>query len=298
MITLDTLKAKFGAEGEKLFEYLENKHKGGANNAKGGSFETYFTIYQIAKIFNEEKKEAECLFSAQVLGFVDDLEIGFPARNEFRYYQIKDIIALSWEAGDHPLRNDFEVQYTMMHDAGVSGKLFIVVSRQDVWDALKKSHPDSIQEYSEVLHFQTAVSLNRLIQEYAVFKNELAGMCALKNPSTDKLEALGAVLLGVWDASDKTNIDLKGLISRCRELTPNYIKGEANVLSGKITGILGSIDGFFFVLEGGFLRWNYRDTDEGVLAYSIGSQRFEQWENDIFNANIKTFEDLESFLSA
>jgi hypothetical protein len=91
---------------------------------------------------------------------------------------------------------------------------------------------------------------------------------------------------------------LKELLDKSYSQNPHYIKGHSTRISSKLEDILAKINGFSYSIEGGFLRWSYWNTDEGVLQFPIGSVEFEQWENDIFNATINTFEDLEPFLAS
>jgi hypothetical protein len=298
MITLEVLKKAFGEDdGEKRFKYLQNKIKGGRNNSKGNSFENFYAVYQIARSFNENLKPEETLFSSQANTFVDDLLIEQIADKIEKYFQIKDTAKLSWEAGEHPLKDDFIYQYKISKISGINAKLQIVVSDKSFYDNLRSDIPGEIIGFIEVVHFETASSLNNLLRKNLVMKEELRKMCALTNPSTDKLETLATILLGAWDSTSKSKIQLKDIIDKSHSQNPNYIKGHLNKISHKLSEILNSINGFTYEIENGFLKWKFNSTDEGVLKYRIGSSEFEQLENDIFNSDIKSYEDLEPFLS-
>jgi hypothetical protein len=150
-----------------------------------------------------------------------------------------------------------------------------------------------------VIHFETSSSLSNLIRRNSLIRAELVEMCALKTPSLDKLDALANILLGSWDSTGKSDIPLKEIIDRSYASNPNYIKGTSADVSKNLSDIFKSIKGFIYIVENGYLRWNFNGTDEGTLSHRIGSQEFEQWENDIFNASttIKVFEDMEPFLT-
>ena len=205
---------------------------------------------------------------------------------------------LKWKSGDHPLEDDFRYQYSVSLASGITAKLAMVVSRKDLRDSLTAEMPDDLKAFTVVNHFETATSINNLIRNNSQLKDALINMCALTDPATDKLDTLGSILLAAWDGTDKNKVSLKDLLDKSRGLNPNYIKGQANQISEKLSGILQSIPHFSFALENSFLKWSYQKTDEGVLAYRIGSLEYEQWESDVFRAEIKTFEDLESFLSS
>jgi hypothetical protein len=85
-------------------------------------------------------------------------------------------------------------------------------------------------------------------------------------------------------------------LDRSQAQNPNFIRGFGTEVSKKLSEILKSIIGFSYTIECGYLNWRFNDTDEGILKYCIGSFKYEQWENDVFNTVIKTFEDLEPLL--
>ncbi len=298
MITLEQLIDVFGTDGNKLFEYLKNKNKGGVNNSKGNIFENFFTVYQIAKFFNSKANPNDVLFSSQVICFIDDLVIEEIEGKNDCHYQIKDVLALGWNSGDHPIKDDFKKQKELSMKLGINPSLILVVSNKEVHDSLVASMPDEIVDFVKVIHFETASSLNNLIRKNSFIKDELIQMCALVKPSTDKLETLGAILLGSWDSTDKSKVSLKELLSRSYAQNPHFIKGFSTEISQKLSDILKSLERFSYKVENGFLNWDFNETDNGVLEYRIGSMEFEQWENDIFNATIKSFEDLEPFLAS
>jgi hypothetical protein len=297
MITLELLKETFGEESEGYFRYLSNKQKGGNNNSKGNIYENYFAVFQIAKSFNENCENESTFFSTQFFGFIDDLLVEQINENKEAYFQIKDTAKINWNSEPHWLQTDFLNQYEVLKRKGVISSLTLVVSNQGVFDHLKNTLPERLKGIVEIVLFETGTSVNNLIRNNAIFKEELKKMCALTNPSADKLETLGTIILGAWDGTAKKAVSLGELLDRCHQQNPNYIKGQAESLSNKLNDILKSIDGFSFEIEKGYLRWRYRDTDMGVFSYALNSKEFLQMENDIFNTDIKCFEDLESFLS-
>ncbi len=69
-----------------------------------------------------------------------------------------------------------------------------------------------------------------------------------------------------------------------------------NKLGAELHTALSSMQDFSFKAENGFVTWNYKNTDTGTISFPIGSKEFMQLESDIIGANLKTFEDLETFL--
>jgi len=299
MITLELLENVFEENGPKYFEYLSNKNRGGTNNQKGNTFENFFTLYKIAEAFNKNIDPENILFSSQTFCFVDDLVIEQTKGKIHRFYQIKDVANLEWNnRPGHSIKEDFISQREIYLSIGIDPYLRLVVSNKDVYDHLISSIDEDIRDFIQVVNFETATSLNNLIRKNDSLRKELFKMCALNNPSADKLNTLGAILLGAWDSTDKRAISLKDLLDIGYRQNPHYIKGSFAKISGKLEGIFKDVDGFSYELEAGFLKWSFKNTDEGVLQYRIGSFEFEQWENDVFNAIIKTFEDLELFLAS
>ena len=299
MITLDQLKAIYNdAEADAHFAYLGNKHRGGVNNSKGNTFENFFTVYQVAKSFNDDDDHERTFLSSQVRAFIDDLVIESPDKQLSKFFQIKDVQNLSWTTGDHPIQDDFEMQYNVCTQNGKDAELYLTVSRTELCDILVAGLPEKISTYTKVIHFGTADSSNSLIRTNNDFKDELVKMCAISNPSSDTLDALGTIVLGAWDGTNKTNVSIAHILNKCYDENPNYIKGFENRVSENLNRVLGSINGFTFVVEHGYIVWNYLNSDKGILQYAIGTRQYVQWENDITNSGAEiTFEILEPFLS-
>jgi hypothetical protein len=306
MLSLNFLKNLYPDErAQVLYKYLKNKNKGGTNNSKGNTFENYYTVYQIAKQYENKSNERHTLFSSQVLAFVDDLVITFnkPNKKHHRvkksvtFFQIKDTISLSWTTGAHPLFEDFDIQHKITRGKKKGVRLYLVVSKDVVKENLDLDIPKSIENFTKIIHFPTANSISSLIHGNIAFKKVLIDVCAISNPSHDKLEALATIILGVWDASSKNKVSLESILSSCHNLNPNYIKGFSNRISAQLARILNSIEGFNYKIENGYVSWTFRNTDKGIVSYKIGSSEFLQFESDITNLEGEIlFESIESYL--
>ncbi|MGI4727832.1 MAG: hypothetical protein ACRYGB_04600 [Janthinobacterium lividum] len=295
MITLKQLENLFFDESTGLYQYLKNKNIGGTNNYKGATFENFFTIYKIAQTFNNYLNQ-DIVFSSQVFCFIDDLVIENSTSNKIEHFQIKDIATLSWETENHPLKDDFKNQ-NLVCDISVQSELTLVVSKKDLYTNLKATIPKEIEKFVSVIHFETSISMARLLNINTQIKGEILKMCAIKNPSTYILETIGVSILGVWDGTSKSHVSLKEILQQCNANSPNYIKGFINQISSELRTILSSITGFSFQIQNGYIKWAFNNTDEGILQYIIGSQEFIQWENDIRNSTFSSFNDIEPYLS-
>ena len=279
-----------------MFGYLGNKNRGGRNNTKGNSFENFFAVYQIAKLLNEDLNHAKIFFSAQQFQFIDDLILEFHNVNKTCFYQIKDVQELDWGSGNNTIANDFEFQYEISKHLSRDAKLELMVSKKEVCDELLRKIPESLNGKVSVGFFSTDTSIPNLIRTNEIMKEALKRICALQNPATNKLEALATIILGVWDASDKQSICLSDLKSDCLNINPNYFKGFENEINEKLKAIFLSVNGFEYRVENGFIVWKYLSSDVGTLSFAIGTKEFLQWENDVLNAHIQNFDDLEIHL--
>lgn len=286
-------------KGESLWKYVQNKHNGGRNNSKGNTFENFVAIYKLACLMQNKASLELILISSQVKAFIDDLVIEKMTEKLTEYYQIKDVADLRWNNGDHHLSDDVDIQYALCAQLGQNAHVEIVVSLAEVQQQLQNNLPANIQHKVTVTHFEGANSINNLIRTNSEFRKALEGICSLKNPSIDKLDLIGSLLLGAWASITPDRIPLKQYIDRCVAINPNFLKGGNAQLSDKLSGILSGIPGFKFEVQNSYLVWSYLSTDNGTLGLKIGSQEFEQWENDIFQlASIQTFEDIEPYLPA
>lgn len=280
------------AKATELFKYLQRKHIGGTNNAKGNQFESFFTIFKIAHLWYEDPSNT--FFSSQELCFIDDLVIHIN-KKEIQHYQIKDVKIISWKSGDHPLANDFAYQMNLYQKTKTRAKLHLVVSSKSLAKRLRNNRTKKLTSIVTVNHFPAAISINRLLTLSSVFRKALTKLCALNQPRTDKLEIIAAIILGQWDISDKSKVLLSHLIDQCLTSSPNFFKGGQNNISLQLDTLLKSVKGLTFTTINGTLQWNFNQgTDLGVLPYKIGSREFNQFENDLLNFSTgTTFQTIE-----
>ncbi len=283
--------------GEAIYTYLTNKHKGGKNNSKGNSYENHFAIYTIARLFNEKRDRTATFLSAQQLCFVDDLVVEERTTSQNSYYQIKDVVQLDWKNGIHPLEADFNMQKNICNHNHHNSDMNLVLSRSEVHASMVSTLPETIRAFTNIIHFETAPSVSMLVRTNTKAKTELTKMCALNNPGADKLETLATIILGAWDATNKVNINLENLLNHCHDTNPHYIRGHANQIPARVKVLIQNIKGFTFEVQNGYITWRYELTDSGVVSAAIGSLAFNQWENEILEyGKFDNFEDLEPFL--
>ena len=301
MITQGQLERLYGDEADQLFTYLKNKHRGGTSNSKGNSFENQFAVFKIAEQFNKQFANQtptnDVQFYSQELCFVDDFIVKTGTENSAEHYQLKDVQSLRWDGNSHPLSDDFRKQHAICAEAGETSHLELVVSSRDVKHELEENMPEDLNEIVTVHHFPKGDSINQLLHHNAEIKASLTNMCALDSPTSDKLDTLGTIVLGAWAGSSQKGTTLEELLDVCYKQNPHYIKGFDTRVSKELKEALDRIAGFSHKIEGGYIRWTYEETDDGVVSYQIGSVGFLNWESQVIGLNANNFDELESFLT-
>jgi len=298
MISIEDLEKVYGqAGGQNRFKYLRNKNTGGRNNSKGNTFENFYAVFKIAQLINDNLA-GQARISSQLSCFVDDLIIERLDKNMAQFYQIKDVDRLTWRSGSSfKIEDDFAMQKAVGDEITLGTKTYLVVSKKDVQKNLKKNFPASISHHTEIVFFPAAPTINHMLQVNPGFRSILVDICAINNPNSDKLEAIAAIILGVWDGGSKEKVSVEDIVNGCFLMNPNFLKRHAGQLLKNIESIFMSVKGFSYKVEHGFISWNYLLTDSGVFQHPIGSPQFIQWENDIMKLTITTFDELEPYLS-
>lgn len=69
-------------------QYVENKHRGGENNAKGNSFEAFYAVYYILKHFNLGDEDKTYFFPQMKLTFLFE-KVRFSCRMQRKNYSLE-----------------------------------------------------------------------------------------------------------------------------------------------------------------------------------------------------------------
>lgn len=289
-----------GLFGTKALEYLRSKNTGGASSSKGIKYEDIFAVYQLALLSRcviEYNKQIDIL--SQCFAFVDDLVIDCKTEVALKHYQLKNSSNIVWGDGEKTICDDFQKQYVLNKAISRESEIFLVVSSRELRDRLNKSMPNNIKNYSEVLYFCYDNSLPKVIDKELDFKRSLKYLCAFDNPEPDKVECVASVLLGVWTASDKSTVSVIDILRKAQEFIPSYIRSfQAGLdLDPEVKRILSNIDSFTYTISRGFLCWQFQDgLEEGILSYSLETERFQKFQQLIKKNQPTSFEELEVFL--
>lgn len=281
---------------QKVFDYLNRKHRGGLANQQGIRYEHYFATFRIAElILDYIDNNNESIISAQVEGFVDDIYIH--SNNEHWFYQLKTSARLSWSKGIGSLFYDFRCQICRCSKKYENFKLFLVVCYKNLATKLASSVPPKINKYTRVIWFPYCESTSLMFQSNSDFKRALTDICYLSDPGVDKLDSLAANIVGIWVSSNNKNLSVKSIYKKLTESTTSFIKRPGlSSVSPVLANILNKIPHFEYWVEQGYLSWRYTKNDNGIIPYSIDSEKFRNIEQKILEQKPDTFSALEELI--
>lgn len=286
--------------GSEALTYFKNKQKGGASNQNGSRYEDLFSIMKLANLFRllVADKNQNIEIHAQAEGFVDDLLIADKSVNCHQYFQLKNTVNINWGNGLKSISDDFHKQKLLDDDIGIkTTRVFLVCSDQSKVNLLKKKIPTHISDFSDVVFFPNAETVNQLILSHDEFRQSIASICF--STDTDKIEALAKIILGHWSDKKTTVFSVTALFLELQHHFPNYL-ADVRVIMKLLPGvksILSMIPHFEYVIENGYFSWNYGNgLDSGTLLYPVNSKEFNDFQQQIMTQQPTQFSELESIL--
>ena len=286
----------FGSDVEK---YFINKQIGGNSNQKGSRYEDFFSVMQLAQLFqlltNDDKDDIEIY--AQAEAFVDDLLVKFQKHNAQHHFQLKTSPTVSWGTGLKSISDDFYKQKVLNDSLGVDKtRAVLVCSDKEKAARLQKNTPDNIADFTDIIFFPEANTINHLILIDDEFKTLIGQICFSND--IDKLEALAMLILGHWINKKTTLTSVNELLSTLENAFPNYL-ARLNVtenLLPEVERIFSTITNFSFKIEKGYFSWQYHDFDSGTIPYSVDSKEFTAFQHEITSKRPRQFDELEGIL--
>jgi hypothetical protein len=283
-------------------EYAARKHQGGNNGSKGGRYEDFFLTYKVvqmaAEIVSLERPDNPHI-KGQDFGFVDDVRIA--TEDSTQYFQLKNKVTISWAASDHPLEDDFAMQYKLaMHLKEAAPKTTLVVSTNEQKAALTASIPENIAAHTNVYHFPWTETANRLVLEDSQLQVWLRQLANHPNASLDALAGVfGMLMVAHINMPQGAHIeDLMKAASNCHpgviRLLP-FTQHWQEHLKLDFTKILATIPGLLYSADRGFFRWSGFGTS-GIFGSSVLSRDFMAFQDEVIRIAPKTFEDFEGVL--
>lgn len=282
--------------GAEVARYAQNKVRGGSNGRKGTRYEDFYGAYKVAEeaVSHLNGSTEWPTIEDQVYAFVDDLVLTWPRLAH--YHQLKNVQALSWTAGEHPLVVDFQHQVVFSKERGETAvKTTLVVANEDVFNAMS-AVPASIADHSNVVFFPYADGhANRLVIEYKPLRDLLTQLTRLEDASDDELgSVLGMLMLGMQQATTTT---VEAVIEKAQRASPSLIRlfpwqMEGMELQLEFVNVLDKIFELQYGVSRGFFHWNALGTS-GTLQFNCLSQDFERFQKRVIELAPETFEKFE-----
>ncbi|NOQ14916.1 MAG: hypothetical protein GQ583_10640 [Methyloprofundus sp.] len=286
----------FGPDVER---YFTNKQTGGNSNQKGSRYEDFFSVMQLAQLFqlltNDDREDIEIY--AQAEAFVDDLLIKYQKHNTQHHFQLKTSPTVNWGNGLKSIGDDFYKQKVLNDNLGIDiTRTILVCSDKEKAARLQKKVPQNIADFADIIFFPEVDTINHLLLIHDEFKVLISHICFSND--IDKLEALAKLILGHWVDKKTTLTSVNGLLSTLENVFPNYL-ARSNIavnLLPEVERIFSTITHFSFKIEKGYFSWRYHDFDSGTIPYSVDSTEFIAFQQEIASKCPRQFDELEGIL--
>jgi len=284
----------FGDEAHRLLEYVTNKCRGGKSNQKGGSYEGFFAVYQIALAYPLVKQELrEVFIETQVdKAFVDDLMVEDRTQNQVKNFQLKNCDSnLTWNhsknTNSYYLWEDFFWQNRINTELFKTSNIVLVLSSKTNFINREKTIPKEIQPFTEVCLFRSAKNLRELLKIEPSFRDAISEICVAPSSDGIRLETATNQILAVW-LSQSGKVSIAEIMQQVliNAKNPTYIRTfdtEDIEMDREAHEILEGI-GIIVKIAGGYLDLQYPDgMFSGKFRHPLGSdgfKKFEKWIKD------------------
>jgi len=287
--------------GEAACAYVQNKNRGGSNGKKGTRFEDFYTVFQVAKLAcaNLDKLSAWPSLESQILAFVDDLVISETSKKQ--YFQLKNVASLVWDGGEHPLAEDFRLQFALSTKLNEpSPTMTLVVADPELKARMEEKMPSDIEGFSSVEYFPDGQgSLNKLVFDSEELRDVLVPLARKVQPSYADLEGVfGVLMVGCLRHSGQISID--AVLRSAKECIPNMLAALDVVdvkqhVTNEFVSTLDSIPGLAYAFDKGIFSWTAFGTS-AVFGVDCASEEFKQFQNTVVKQQPKTFDEFEGLL--
>jgi hypothetical protein len=280
-----TIEAVLGAPAAT---YAGNKNRGGRNNAKGATYESYFAAARLASLMADAlgagRDGRDTWVQEQQLCFVDDLIVDQP--HERRFSQLKSGATTAWTGGDHPIKDDFCMQRALDQALEINGVYELVVPSAEQRDALAADRPDEV--VAEVIHFSNERELGALIESDAQLAAALDAI-AIWDPQASVRRKTFETLLAAWVTSpDKISLADFALHAADGPGPVTTVLGPEYVLPQAVSDHLAS-QGLDFEIRKKHLYYRFGGF-KGYSASRAGTPAFTRFEDFVVNERPGPFE--------
>lgn len=284
--------------------YLQNKKRGGESGSKGTTYELIYLACKAANLLGEHEFKLSSEFPRlrwQLDGFVDDACVEYGLKTDF--FQMKNSPSVSWTSGEHPICEDFRLQYVVTSAFGTPRpSTNLVVPDVALQTRLVANIPANIQPHSVVHYFPYFNgSLNRIVQEVDDVRESLKSIARSENPTIDELEgALGVLYLECMMAkgegkslADIYNGILKRHPGQIRLLDEYDLDKYVRVDFKTALARIGNLTYYF---QRGFFNWSALGMS-GAFGASCASHEFAEFQQKVVQQQPSTFDEFEEILS-
>ncbi|MNF45634.1 hypothetical protein D3C84_267760 [compost metagenome] len=266
--------------GKPVVSRLEHRIRGGANNAKGNTFETDFAVHTIAQLYvlGGDHKSTEIL--TQAVDLVDDLVCENPTLGTKENYQLKNSPTIRWGSG---IADDFAIQQdvnTNFYNIP-SSKTILVISDENCHRRLTKKIPEIIKTHSACVYFKSE-TFNSLLASNDPQIQPFKELCAFPN-DPDKVTTVWQALNGAWTTNRANSVTaLKIVEAAAQGFKPYYFKLNAGAdIPESLKAILDKVDGLSYSVCNGFLVYDIKGCLEGTIQ--IDSDSLNELETKLSN---------------
>lgn len=268
--------------GEEGAAYAGRKQRGGRAGQVGWRFEALYAAYRIALQARAEYQAGGTgrgvWFQDQVGGFVDDLAV--VAGEAVTLSQAKSG-QVGWNAGVHPLAEDFRLQALLDADAGRAASYELVVATDAAREAMLAGRPPGLGDVAVTAFRAAGPDIPALLAAHPELAEALDAV-SLRKPSDIVREQTFQAVLGAWVHSEG-DACLADLLDRLAGRPDALVRvpGPDHVLPERVVERLGAVRnlawrvvGRHFWYEAGGARGRLT----GWAAHLCGTPGFERFE--------------------
>jgi hypothetical protein len=281
-----TIEAVLGA---KAATYAGNKNRGGRNNAKGATYESYFAAARLASLMAQAlaagNNGADTWVQEQQLCFIDDLIVDQPG--ERRFSQLKSGATTSWTGGDHPIGDDFRMQRSLDESLSINGAYELVVPTAEQRGALEADMPADV--VADVVHFPAERDLSALIEGDAELASALDAI-AIWDPQASVRRKAFETLLAAWVTSpEKISLADFAVHAATGPGPVTTVLGPEYVLPDAVRDHLSTLPGLDFAIRKKHLYYRF-GAFTGYSAFRTGTPAFTRFEEYVVTDRPGPFE--------
>lgn len=290
--------------GDQKVRYLANKARGGENGYKGTRYEQFFAAHRVARLARkllEDGVDSEVQWQGD--GFVDDVIVRRTAVSDFKAYQLKNAVNVSWTASSRQIASDFADQYTLSrHEGFKSVRIRLVCNDEEIRKALSSSVPEEIADYSKALYFPYSEPYLPLFGQFPWMREDFAYVSNRENAKKTEAEQVASVLIGAW-CTLAPRAKVSEVLDYARQMSPTIIRSLASddaaaaLLTQEARDVLDRVEGLTYTVKRGFFAWSdATGTTTGVLPYDCFSTSFQNFQRRVLEKRPRSFPEIEEML--